>query len=162
MTNDDLIRRGMVIDRLDLAEHDAEERDWRSGANEIARLRKYVAALPAVTPQPTIAAALALPEIAAAEAAAYEQAVAVAGLMRDNADAAAVKAEAVMAERDDLRAKLNEAVETLLSSRETHVAIAAHCLEHKQMLSVSGIFADSQRARLAIDATLAKIKGADK
>lgn len=59
MTNDDLIRRGVVIDRLDLAEHDAEERDWRSGANEIARPRKYVAALPAVTPQPTIAAALA-------------------------------------------------------------------------------------------------------
>lgn len=65
MTNDDLIRRGVVIDLIDLAEHDAEERDWRSGANEIARLRKYVAALPAVTPQPTIAAALDLPEIAA-------------------------------------------------------------------------------------------------
>ena len=52
MTNDDLIRRGVVIDRLDLAEHDAEERDWRSGANEIARLRKYVAALPAIDPTP--------------------------------------------------------------------------------------------------------------
>ncbi len=53
MTNpNDLIRRGVVLDRLDLAEHDAEERDWRSGANEIARLRKYVNAIPAV--QPTV------------------------------------------------------------------------------------------------------------
>jgi len=47
MGDDDMIRRGSVLERLDLAEHDAEERDWRSGANEIARLRKYVAAIPA-------------------------------------------------------------------------------------------------------------------
>lgn len=49
MNDDDLIRRGEVLERLSLAEHDAEERDWRSGANEIARLRRYVEALPAVT-----------------------------------------------------------------------------------------------------------------
>lgn len=47
MSDDDLIRRGSVLERLELSEHDAEERDWRSGANEIARLRKYIAALPA-------------------------------------------------------------------------------------------------------------------
>jgi len=44
----DMIDRDAVLERLELAEHDAEERDWRSGANEIARLRKYVAALPAI------------------------------------------------------------------------------------------------------------------
>ena len=52
MTEEDLIRRGSVVERLDLAEHDAEERDWRSGANELARIRKYVTALPAVQPAP--------------------------------------------------------------------------------------------------------------
>lgn len=58
MSDNDLIRRGQVLERLELAEHDAEERDWRSGANEIARLRKYVAAIPAV--QPTVS-----PDVAA-------------------------------------------------------------------------------------------------
>lgn len=57
MTDDDLIRRGSVVERLDLAEHDAEERDWRSGANELARIRKYVTALPAVQPAPVAAEA---------------------------------------------------------------------------------------------------------
>ena len=42
----DMINRKHLLDFLDLAEHDAEERDWRDGANEIARIRKYVAALP--------------------------------------------------------------------------------------------------------------------
>lgn len=42
----DLIRRGSVLERLELAEHDAEER------NEIARLRKYVEAIPAVQSAP--------------------------------------------------------------------------------------------------------------
>lgn len=48
MSNNDLIRLGDVMELLDLAEHDAEERNWRSGANEMRRLRNYVAALPAV------------------------------------------------------------------------------------------------------------------
>ena len=48
MSDDDMIRRGAVLDILDLAEHDAEERDWRSGANEIAALRKRVTAIPAL------------------------------------------------------------------------------------------------------------------
>jgi len=53
MTNqNDMIHRGSVLERLELAEHDAEERDWRSGANEIARLRRCIAALPAVTVKP--------------------------------------------------------------------------------------------------------------
>jgi len=50
MSDNDLIWRGSVLERLDLAEYEAEERDWRSGANEITRIRKFVAAIPAVTP----------------------------------------------------------------------------------------------------------------
>ena len=69
--------------------------------------------------------------------------------------------QAVEAERDDLRAKLDEAVKALRDSRETHVGIADYCLKRAPMTPTAGIFADSQRARLAIDATLAKIKGAD-
>ena len=40
------VREGMLkaADRLDLAEHDAEERDWRSGANAFAALAKAIRA----------------------------------------------------------------------------------------------------------------------
>ena len=40
------LREGMLkaADRLDLAEHDAEERDWRSGANAFAALAKAIRA----------------------------------------------------------------------------------------------------------------------
>lgn len=41
----DLIDRKAVMDYLDLREHDATERDWRSGANEISRIRAAIAAL---------------------------------------------------------------------------------------------------------------------
>lgn len=44
---EDLIRREDALAILDLAEHDAEERDWRSGANEIARLIQRVRSIPA-------------------------------------------------------------------------------------------------------------------
>ena len=43
----DLIRREDALEILRLAEHDAEERDWRSGANEIAKLERRINALPA-------------------------------------------------------------------------------------------------------------------
>lgn len=43
----DLIDRKAVLDYLDIRNHDAEERDWRSGANEISRIRAAIAALPA-------------------------------------------------------------------------------------------------------------------
>lgn len=38
--------RGMerAAERLDLAEHDAEERDWRSGANAFATLARVIRA----------------------------------------------------------------------------------------------------------------------
>ena len=36
----DLIRREDALAVLDLAEHDAEERDWRSGANAFATLAR--------------------------------------------------------------------------------------------------------------------------
>lgn len=44
---EDLIRREDALAILDLAEHDAEERDWRSGANEIARLIQRVRSIAA-------------------------------------------------------------------------------------------------------------------
>lgn len=63
MSDNDLIRRAVVLDILDLAEHDAEERDWRSGANEIAKLRRFLVAIPAATP--TLAEVQAVPEVRA-------------------------------------------------------------------------------------------------
>jgi hypothetical protein len=47
MSNDDLILRGSVLERLELVEHDDDGRDCRSGASELARIRKYIEALPA-------------------------------------------------------------------------------------------------------------------
>ena len=45
------VREGMLkaVDRIDLAEHDAEERDWRSGANAFAALAKAIRAEDALT-----------------------------------------------------------------------------------------------------------------
>lgn len=60
---EDLIRREDALAILDLAEHDAEERDWRSGANEIARLIQRVRSIPTS------------PEVADAEARGMERAL---------------------------------------------------------------------------------------
>lgn len=73
----DLIRREDALAILDLAEHDAEERDWRSGANEIARLIQRVRSIPAS------------PEVADAETRGMERAAEIcAGLADQVSDAA--------------------------------------------------------------------------
>lgn len=55
---------------------------------------------------------------------------------------------------DDLEKNLAVAVQALRDSRETHCGIAEHCLEKGKKVKTAPIFADSQRARLAIDAAL--------
>lgn len=60
--------------------------------------------------------------------------------------------EELKAERDALRDKLEVAKQSLSNSRETHCGLAEYIFQGGT--NTKGIFADSQRARLAIDATL--------
>lgn len=54
--------------------------------------------------------------------------------------------------------RVKRLVDALKKSQNTHCAIAEHCLENKPTTETAPIFADSQRARLAIDKVLAAIE----
>ena len=100
-----------AAERLDLAEHDAEERDWRSGANAFAALAK---GLRAIAPADGLAAVDALRAEARENA---MQALASMGQAQD-AYEAQLEAEAELAAAQQREAALTKALEACVASLE--------------------------------------------